>query len=379
MGVLLFMALGFALVPVAFAVLPPLPPPFRVMLYLRLDAVWAWLAFSGMLAAFAAAMLVAHRLALPAPALIAFQAGFGAAIALFPAMPSSDPIAYRFAAQQLLAGADPWARTIVTATQLHDPYAAAMVQLYGNPPVASIYGPAFVALEAAFVRLTAGLSPVGWLIAQRLAALAAFVAITPLVPPRRRALWALNPFLLFEFALSAHNDVFMLLGLALALRFRHSPWSGLGVAFAGLVKLVGFFGLGLLRRRAVLVALVASAAVLVAVPAALTLGPAAAQATLVPYSAVVTPLLAHAGLLAAVPVARLLVFAAVAFALWRQPWYRRDRPVYAAILVVAAVPVVHPWYATWPLLFAQWGSRRAMRWAFGVAAAAWLLYLADWA
>jgi hypothetical protein len=287
-----------------------------------------------------------------------------ALIALVQRLPSSDVYAYRFYGEIVLHGGNPF----VIGSQLgatQRPAAAAMVALYGNPPIGSAYGPVFLAVQAAIAALLGATAPLRTGAAvQRSLALAAFAATTLMVPRRRRALWALNPFLLFEFALGGHNDAMMLALLALGLRARSAGFGGLAIAAASGVKAVAFVAALVLPRAGVVAAAVCGVAAVVVLSTAQNL---------------VLPLVLQGGRLGPVWTAvRVLAGIAIVVVLARMRWRRSERGLALAIALVALVPVTHPWYGSWFAFAALWAGRRRLRLALALQAALWPLALLDW-
>lgn len=333
---------GALLVPHAFL-------PVRTLLYRELDgvvvlAVWAL----GL-----GALLIATRplrAATDARTLVAAQLGIGAAIAMVtPVLASTDAIAYVYYGALALAGANPWHPPPPALAPVAPALADAMRQIFGEVTPGSIYGPAFVALEAALVAAlhAAPLSVV--VFAQRALALGAFAAITPLLPPDRRARWALDPLVLFVCAVDGHNDALFLLPVAAALTFHTRGvagivLAGLGFALGGAIKIVALAA-GLLRPRALFVALALLAVWVTAMPFAWTLAPQTAQGSLAHAAQLVLFDVPRSAL--AVIAVRVTLFAIAVGVALRLVRSRDDVAVVATLALVLAIPVVQPWYAVW--------------------------------
>jgi alpha-1,6-mannosyltransferase len=361
-------ALGAALVPYAFL-------PVRTMLYRGTDglAILAlWFAALGLLLVAGARLRTVSN----ARVLIAVQLLIGGAIALVaPVLLSSDPIAYVYYGALALAGGDPWHPPLAAAARVPAALADAMRQLYGDPPVASIYGPAFVALEAVLFRIFAGAPLFVALFAQRFIALFAWMAITPLLPPERRARWATDPFVLFAGVFDAHNDLLFLVPVAVALRLegrsiRGALGAGCAIALAAGIKVSALAALALRPFAAPIAAAILGIWIFVQ-PIAWTLAPHRIQSGLL-FSSTGFPVWLVVGARAA---------ALVAVVAWGATRVRdrADLTPLAAIALICALPIVHPWYALWAvLLVARPGISPAMsRWVGTLEVLALALYIPD--
>ncbi len=286
-------------------------------------------------------------------------------IGLVPSLSSSDVYAYRFYGETVLRGANPYEIAPITDLLAQTPASRAMIALYGNPPVGSAYGPVFLALQACIAAIVgpfASLRTGAYV--QRIVMLLAFAATTLFVPRARRAWWALNPFLLFEFAIGGHNESVLLLALGFAARARASAAAGIAIACATGVKAIALASIAVLPR-ARWIAL------------ALTIVGASALAVVAPHFW--QPLFAQGSRLgftwSIVRIACGLVASAFAVSWLRE---RRERGLVIALLLVLLVPVTHPWYGAWIAFAACWSTRRGARFAFGAQVALWPLALLDW-
>jgi hypothetical protein len=353
----------------AFAIGGALAPPGPrgiedVLLYARGGAVvvFAWWTLG--LACFAFgwhALRRERRLAI----IVSVQLALGLALlACVQRLPSSDVYAYRFYGETLLHGANPFVLGSQLGATQH-PAIAAMVTLYGNPPIGSAYGPVFLAVQAGIAALLGVAAPLRTgAVVQRLLALAAFAATTALVPRPRRTLWALNPFLLFEFALGGHNDALMLALIACAVRARNAGLGGLAIAAATGVKAVALAAAFALPRAGAIAAAICGAA------AVALLG--TAQNPLL-------PLATQGGRLGPLWTAvRMLAGIAIAIVIARMPRRRAERGLTIALALVALVPVTHPWYGAWFAFAALWAGRARVRLALTLQTALWPLALLDW-
>ena len=336
-------------------------------------ALWIVWSIALVLAAIAAWKLarVDFRIAIAAQAILGVHMAIGLDLA-----PSSDASMYQFYGETLAQGKNPWG-PLQLDPATDDPLQRLVVRLYGDRPIPSIYGPAFLDPEALFARAMAGDSLRARLVVQRLAALLAAVLLVFAIPRSRRTLWALNPFILFETAAGAHNDVFMLLALAGAIRLRKTIPAGIAFGLAIMVKATAALAICIRPRLALGGALVI-AAFAFAQPAALSVYAAVAHLRSPVYSDILTPLFARVGLLGAIP------FVRVAIVLALLVWFiairnaRRERAIPLALAAVAISPLTTPWYGMWVALSGAWAHRRAFLFAWWVPAIMWLFYLIYW-
>src|SRR6185312_4611170 len=114
---------------------------------------------------------------------------------------------------------------------------------YGGMPASTLYGPLWLAIAPIVTSL--GPTLLAKILALRLFNAALFVALAAGLralgmPPRMRAICALNPGLALQFVANGHNDIIALVLLVYAAAFikRRVPLLGTGlIAVAGLVKL----------------------------------------------------------------------------------------------------------------------------------------------
>ena len=287
----------------------------------------------------------------------AVSAALTVAIAL-PTLWSADVYAYAYYGDLALHGRTPYGHVAV----LGDPLARAAIAAWnGRIPPRCVYGPlaVIVAALADLAGAAAGVS--GQILAQRLAAVAAYLAGIPLVlrlvdDRRARAALLLNPIILWSVA-EGHNDALALTLAAAGLLAvkRRVPW----LTAAALVKIPALSLLRARRRKTIALALAATAAgyapLAFAVfndPAGVPAGsPAAWQSPLGLLAAVV-------GRPAAVGLALVVLagFAGSIFAARRLGPVERTAAI--ALSVWFTLPNAYPWYALWliPCAIRQIGS-----------------------
>jgi hypothetical protein len=327
--------------------------------------------------AFVAMSLAMRQLRDAAPrALIIGLALGGSVVAFAPALDSHDPYAYLLYGEMAMHGANPWNPVTVT---IWNATTAQGVRPWGNPPVASVYGPAFIAVEAAVVATFHSATTYELLLVQRIISLSAALGITALLRGRQRAIWALHPLVLFETAFGAHNDVLMLLPLALAMRLHNSLGAGVALACGTCVKIVGVATTAL-RPRSLL-------AVAVTLGIVFAFGHSSLGIAQLKHHQELTPLNSPVMLLRAVfdhtlhlrfgtVLAKGIVWVAASAAILSLVIRRRRSNMAAiALLVVGAIPIIYPWYFLWPLCAATIAQRRFAESVAGIAAASFLLDL----
>ncbi|MGH7329463.1 MAG: hypothetical protein ACREJX_14045, partial [Polyangiaceae bacterium] len=251
------------------------------------------------------------------------------------------------------------------------------IRLYGDRPLPSIYGPAFLDPEALLARATASWPLHQRFVAQRLAALAAAVLLVFAIPRMRRAVWALHPFILFECAAGGHNDVFMLLAVAGAIRLRNVIPAGIAFGVAILVKASAAAAI-FVRPRLLFGAVVVIAGFAIVQPSAFDLRLVLEHMRSPVYSALLTPLFHRFGLVPALPFLRIAVVLALFAAFVAMRKHRRDRAIPLALAIVAIPPLTTPWYGLWVAFAGVWAHRRAFTLAWWVPAILWPLYLVYW-
>jgi hypothetical protein len=232
-----------------------------------------------------------------------------------------------------------------------------------HPQLATLYPPLAEAGFAVVAALKGGvLAMKAWVTLHDLALAAVLAAWAKAERGSGAAalLYAWNPLVLVEFAGTGHNDPTAMLGLALAffLRDRNPVASGLSLAWASLVKLAPLVALPFLWREWPSRARLACAAVLLPALAAFFLATRGGNSGLGAYwgawrnNALVFDLLERA--LHSFGAARAITLGAAVVVLVAG-LVRRVRPDLAARRVLgtalATSPVIHPWYAGWPLMF----------------------------
>lgn len=280
---------------------------------------------------------------------------------------------YAYAGQGLLVadGLDPYA---VGPGALSGPLVEGVDDVWIDTP--SPYGPLWLALSGAVVRLTGERLLPALLAMRLLAVLGLLLAAWALHRlGGERALWlgVANPLVLLHLVAGAHNEALMLgLMLAgLALRERLLPVAAVLITLGALVKLPAIAALGFVavaapggwggRARAALVAGACAAATAVVVSLGTGLG-WGWLTTLDAGRARLSLLSVTTGLGTALPggdtaldamhLLGLLTGAVLAAALlWRTPRLGPARGAGLALLAVALLlPVVQPWYVLWGLL-----------------------------
>jgi hypothetical protein len=228
---------------------------------------------------------------------------------------------------------------------------------WGTPVPAATYGPLWLAIARLVVSLAPALA--GKLLAFRALSLALFVALVALLracglPPRILAIAALNPGLLLQFVVDAHNDVLpIVLTVAAAALVRRLPFAACGlIVVAALVKLpYALAGLPVLAAIYPASRRYAAAALVIAASAALSwfAGGAAYARALIGYASA-----SHlAGLLHGV--AALAALAAIATAV---AGMRRLRAAVWLMPMLGAYAA--SWYAIWSLPYALQRRRIAV-------------------
>lgn len=295
--------------------------------------------------------------------------------ALTTATPSTDPYAYFVYGRWQATGVNPWHPPPLRAS---DPDATWIATMLHNPPVPSVYGPAFVGFESALYRLAPSAPFATWVWMHRALMLLAAALVTGLVRGPRIAYWGLNPLIMLEFAVAGHNDALMLAFVALAMRVRIPLLAGMLAGVAGMVKLPALV-VAVFLRKPVLSAVGAAfivAALVLAYPHALTSRALAMQTHLRGNSpvAALEKLLIHAHVPHADLIAAALILAAIALVMhWSgHRWSRRNGPAAASLALLAVTPYLQSWYLTWPLMCAPWISRKLRLLVLTAGALAWL-------
>ena len=349
--------------------------PDGVLLYGRMHAVTLWIVWSLalLLAAIAAWKLarIDYRTAIAAQAILGLYLALGINLA-----PSSDAFMYQFYGQTLAEGKNPWGPLQLDAST-RDPLQRLVVRLYGDHPLPSIYGPAFLFPEALLARAMLSLSLHSRLVAQRLLTLLAAMLLVFAIPRSRRSLWALNPFILFEAAVGAHNDFFMLLALAGAIRLRKVIPAGLAFGLAIMVKAAAVFAI-FIRPRLVLGGALIVTAFAIIQPAAFTAYATLAHVHAPTFSILLTPLAQRFGILPAVPFVRIAIVLALLGLFVAMRNAKRNRAIPLALAAAAIPPLTTPWYGLWVAFSGAWSHRRAFTLAWWFPAILWLLYVIFW-
>jgi len=229
----------------------------------------------------------------------------------------------------------------------------AINRLWGTPILPAAYGPLWLLIASAVARAVHGLA--AQLQAFRVLGAAAFLICLALLrfarlSPAALALCALNPVLIFQYVVDAHNDIFPLAFALLAIvAARRQPWLALAcVAAAGAMKLpfavAAALAFARLDERRSRVGFAAGGIALALLATELGSGGAylAAVSHALAYQHLSNPLdrLAHALAIGA---------ALVAFSL--AIWGRRFIPT-ASWTFLSFGAVVLPWYAVWGLPYA---------------------------
>ena len=346
---------GAVTFPVASRLLPRDNLPIPALHHHALGLMLVWMA------AFALMAFAMWRLRnVGLKTMLAVQLIGGAIVASSLAMPSLDDYAYLGYGDMLLHGENPWQPPLLP---LRSPLVEAEVSVWGNPPAASAYGPTFVAFQAAIVGMFSKL-PV-WVLVylDRGVSLLAAVGVTALLRGPRIRFWALNPFVLYNFGLEAHNDVLFLFLIACSLRVRSSVVAGVALGIASGIKFVAIAAVAYRKRW-------------VAISGLLTV---LLMTLLVPHYRGVVGALGTTGghfhhsiswviyvslrrFPAAESVAKSATYASVAvLALLCAIGLRcgkRDAFAVYATLFVLALPTIWPWYFAWPLFAAIATARR---------------------
>ncbi len=165
---------------------------------------------------------------------LAAQIVAGLLFVITPTMPTADAYAYHVYGA-MLGQTNPWHPGAISS---HRPAIVTGLSIWGNPPMPSPYGPLFLIYEHVLIGAFPGLSADGLIIVERACSLLAAVAITVLLRGPRVAWWALHPLVLFEFAVCAHCDVFMLALIALSIRLRSSILAGIAIGCSAMIKIV---------------------------------------------------------------------------------------------------------------------------------------------
>ena len=346
---------GAVTFPVASRLLPRDNLPIPALHHHALELMLVWMV------AFALMAFAMWRLRhVGLKAMLVVQLVGGAIVASSLAMPSLDVYAYLGYGDMLLHGENPWQPPLLP---LRSPLVEADVIVWGNPPSASAYGPTFVAFQAAIVGMFSKL-PV-WVLVylDRGVSLLAAVGVTALLRGPRIRFWALNPFVLYNFGLEAHNDVLFLFLIACSLRVRSAVVAGVAIGIASGIKFVAIAAVAYRKRW-------------VAISGLLTM---LLTALLVPHYREVVGALGDTGgqfhhsiswviyvslrrFQVAETVAKSATYASVAFlallcAIGLRCGKRDAFAVYATLFVLA-IPTIWPWYFAWPLFAAITTARR---------------------
>jgi hypothetical protein len=174
---------------------------------------------------------------------VAAQLCASAVIALLTvALASSDVYSYIVDGESAMHG---WGNGVIPVT---DDSTCVAVAIWGNPVGPTPYGAAFILFERTLLALVPHTATQALVLVHRFVAAFAAIGVTLLIRGPRVALWAINPFVLFEFPLNGHNDVLMLFLIAASMRIRQSLLSGFMVGLAGMVKVVALGALAFRRR-----------------------------------------------------------------------------------------------------------------------------------
>ena len=295
--------------------------------------------------------------------------------ALTTATPSTDPYAYVIYGRWQATGVDPWHPPRLRPS---DRDATSIKTILHDPPVPSVYGPAFVGFESVLYRLAPNAPFATWIWIHRALMLLAAALVTCLIRGPRIAYWGLNPLVMLEFTVAGHNDALMLALVAVAMRARMPLLAGMVAGAAAMVKLPALAVAVFMRRPllgvagAVLVVL----ALLMAYPRALTVRAVAMQSHLRGNSpvAALEKLLARGHVPHADLIAAALILAAVALIVRasRHGWSRRNGPAAASLVLLALTPYLQSWYLTWPLMCAPWLSRKLRILVLTASGLAWM-------
>jgi hypothetical protein len=298
------------------------------------------------------------------------QAVAGILFVFTPTMPTADAYQYHIYGA-MLGHSSPWRPAPLVTDR---PAVATGLRIWGNPPLPAPYGPLFVLYEHELGESFPRLSADQLIYIERVVGLLAALAITVLLRGPRVAWWALHPLILFEFAVAAHCDVFMLGFLAASVRLRNPIAAGIAIGCSAMVKLVGL-GASAFRIGTLPYALATAAAIIAFFPTAATLAPAAAAASGFSGSpALFVIVLVHA---LHVPqpeaVTRAVVLAlgiVVAISLRSG---RRDAPLYGTLLFILCSTWIIPWYLTWLVFASRFAHRRTAVAAALIASASLVL------
>jgi hypothetical protein len=293
------------------------------------------------------------------------------------AVPTQDPYAYALYGRWQATGIDPWNPPPLTGTA---PDAALLNAIFSTNPLPSVYGPMFVGLESALYWLAPHGSLSTWALIHRALMLPMAVIVTILVRGPRIAYWALNPLVMFEFAICGHNDALMLAFVAVAMRL---PWKwakGIAIGCAGMIKFPALLVALFWRRWQTLVGLGGTLIVFrLLYPGAFSLRPLLSQST---YSVgsprgmiekMLGPVhLLHSDIIALVAVVLLtilvLFFCSAGIS-------RRNAAAAGCMALFAVSPVLHSWYLTWPLMCTAWISPKLRMLILAASLLAWTLEL----
>jgi uncharacterized membrane protein (UPF0136 family) len=308
----------------------------------------------------------------------------GIIMATTPIMPSNDPFAYFMYGDMAAHHQDAWQPPHLSATQ--DQVVAVGIIPWHNPPPPCVYGPVFVAFEAALVTILSPHNVLALLLTQRALSLAAVIAVSLVIRSRSISSWALHPLVLFEAAVGAHNDVLVLLLIAVSMKIRRSWIAGPVLACSGMIKIVAF-GAAAYRPKIFFSAAAFAAVFIFFNHNALALGQLLQHQNLTPLHSPVMLLRAvlrhglRLGTNAAVIAKCVLAFAAICGSalLFLGPArrrMRRDRPVYATLIFIGGMlSLVYPWYFTWIVFAAIFAHRRARLSSAILGSTSFVLYL----
>jgi len=309
------------------------------------NGAFAGLALASSLVLLSAAYIAALRRPPSQRMLLAAAAGSFVAALAMPLLFSADAYAYAYYGDVALSGGNPYAH----GPAPHDPLAAAAVAVWdGHVPPRCIYGPVAVGIAALADLIGSPGGAGAQILAQRLAAGAAYGAYAAFVlrlvrDPRSRAAFILNPVVIWSVA-EGHNDAAMLALVLAGLAATRERW--LLFAFAALVKIPALAAWCRLRRRDRV-----AAACLVAVgylPLAVAVARAAAAGDPpgpgTPWQSPLGLLAAGIGRLPAVAAA-LAILGGTAVAMRHLPPV--ERAAAFALAAWFALPNAYPWYALW--------------------------------